>query len=109
MKHIIKCARSPFQAAWDGKKPFEVRKNDRDYVTGDLIEMYEVHDDGNPTGRLIVGPVSFVLHAERSFGGLNAGYVAFGFSSQSNIKQSRVKCRERLGMSENGERKPVVV
>jgi hypothetical protein len=39
--HELKCLRAPFQAVIDGTKRHEVRRADRDFKVGDLVELRE--------------------------------------------------------------------
>jgi hypothetical protein len=39
--HVLKCWRDPFQAVWDGRKLYEIRKDDRHYMAGDRITLRE--------------------------------------------------------------------
>lgn len=57
--HKLKTINPFFSAAWDGKKNFEVRKNDRDFREGDRIHLleYEAETD-NYTGRVIRGEIT---------------------------------------------------
>ena len=58
------------------RKSFEIRKNDRDYQTGDKIIQYEVDPETKrPTGRVGVGNVGYVLHQRDFPNGLQPGYV----------------------------------
>lgn len=50
--HYIKCEKEFYQDVEEGYKPFEVRKNDRDYRAGDDIVLREYDKDlGVLTGR----------------------------------------------------------
>jgi hypothetical protein len=40
-KHVLKCWPEFFQPVFDGKKNFELRKNDRDYKVGDVLVLRE--------------------------------------------------------------------
>lgn len=40
-EHKLKCSREQFQQVWLGFKTFEIRKNDRNYLKGDLITLLE--------------------------------------------------------------------
>ncbi len=69
--HTLKTDPAVFQAVWDDKKTYEIRKNDRDYQVGDVVvlrELVNTGDDmqfcGKPlayTGRTISNTISHVL------------------------------------------------
>lgn len=40
-KHVLKTWREPFDAVWTGAKPYEYRKNDREYQVGDTLFLCE--------------------------------------------------------------------
>ncbi len=48
MIHVVKCYPKFFKALADGSKPFEVRKNDRIYETGDLLAANEFLPEEDP-------------------------------------------------------------
>lgn len=66
--HHLKTWPSFFQDVRDGTKRFEVRKNDRDFATGDHLVLHEFtpdpshHSGGDYTGRTVTAQVGFVLH-----------------------------------------------
>lgn len=39
--HVIKSCPQQFQEVIDGARPFEIRKDDRDYATGDTVVLVE--------------------------------------------------------------------
>lgn len=74
-----------FQASWRGAKPFEIRRNDRDFQEGNLLRLRETQfsgtemADGSPliyTGRELVVEVTYVLRGPRY--GLLAGWAILG-------------------------------
>lgn len=75
MRHELKLNKIYFEEALNGKKPFEIRYNDRDYKVGDEIVLKE-WDDGY-TGREISGKITYILKS--AFVGLARGYVAFTY------------------------------
>jgi hypothetical protein len=83
--HHLKCWPHFFDAVVSGQKPFEVRKNDRDFRVGDRIVMYEWHPDDAKereaegyTGREVRGDVTYVMDAEIFAGAVGPGYVVLG-------------------------------
>lgn len=61
-RHILKTWLQPFQAVWDGVKTFEVRKNDRNYESGDQLLLREYDPTTETyTGREIACWTPFVL------------------------------------------------
>lgn len=73
-RHKLKIAKMFFDAIEDGTKTFELQKNDRNYMTGDILELREMMD-GNPTGRELEKEVIYVLEG---FRGLEEGYCILG-------------------------------
>lgn len=61
--HSLKTWPAYFEAVASGKKKFEVRKNDRDFKTGDELWLEEFNQiTGEYTGRTIAMRVTFVLY-----------------------------------------------
>jgi hypothetical protein len=65
-----------FDALLSGIKPFEIRKNDRDFWAGDLLVLNEFEPEGRGyTGRGLTRTVSYVTDYEQQ-----AGFVVLGLS-----------------------------
>lgn len=71
--HKLKTLPKYFQNTIEGKKPFEVRLNDRDYKVGDTVVLEE-WENGKYSGREIGGKIDYILN---DFIGLKDGYIAF--------------------------------
>lgn len=69
-RHKLKLAKMFFEDARLGRKSFELRKNDRDYQIGDILELREM-DNGEPTGRVIEKEITYILEG---FAGLKEDY-----------------------------------
>ncbi|WP_285823946.1 ParB/RepB/Spo0J family partition protein [Schaedlerella arabinosiphila] len=74
--HQIRLGVEFFKDVCSGAKPFEIRKNDRDYKTGDILEMMEFAS-GMHTGRSVKVLVTYILDA---YTGLKDGYCIMGTS-----------------------------
>lgn len=72
--HQIRLAAGYFDDVVSGKKPFELRKNDRGYKEGDILEMMEF-TDGRNTGRMVQMLVTYLLE---EYAGLVDGYCIMG-------------------------------
>lgn len=72
--HYIRLAAMYFDDVAAGVKTFELRKNDREYKTGDVLEMSEFKD-GRNTGRMIRCKVTYMLEG---YTGLTDGYCILG-------------------------------
>ena len=59
-RHKLKLAKMFFEDVRLGRKSFELRKNDRDYQIGDILELREM-DNGEPTGRVIEKEITYIL------------------------------------------------
>lgn len=67
--HTLKTWPEYFDAIWIGEKLFELRKNDRDYKVGDILELKEFNPDENKyTGREISCSISYILKGQNLFG-----------------------------------------
>ena len=86
MDHDVKCWPEYFEAVRDGRKPFDLRFNDRDYRVGDRLRLREWSPEGDYTGRelsesityILVGPFFNPSHDKVS-PGLTDGWVILGF------------------------------
>ena len=72
--HQIKLKAEFFDDAAAGRKSFELRKNDRNYKEGDVLEMEEVKD-GKKTGRKCSKRIVYMME---NFEGLEDGYCILG-------------------------------
>ena len=72
--HQIRLAAMFFDDIVSGRKPFELRKNDREYKEGDILEMLEFQD-GKNTGRVVKVLVTYLLE---DYTGLVEGYCIMG-------------------------------
>lgn len=68
--HQIRLAKPYFDDVVDGIKTFELRKNDRGYKKGDILEMMEFAD-GKNTGRMVKVLVTYILE---DYTGIEDGY-----------------------------------
>jgi hypothetical protein len=75
--HIVKCVSPFFEAVWEEHKPFEIRKDDRGYQTGDVIVLRHWDDAGryDRAGKALIFRIGFVL---RSYPAIRKGHCAFG-------------------------------
>lgn len=72
--HVLKTHPEYFQAITDGTKRFEVRKNDRDFKVGDILELREYDPNTYTyTGEWTYVHVSYIL--DNPDFGVKPGYV----------------------------------
>lgn len=73
-KHELKILPIYFQAQLEGKKNFEIRKNDRNYNVGDLLLLEEYNPETQEfTGREIAVKVTYITDYQQ-----RDGYVVLG-------------------------------
>lgn len=77
--HDIKIANEFYDDVASGKKKFELRKNDRGYKVGDMLDMEE-YKAGEPTGRHIMANIIYMLE---DYTGLEEGYCILGIEVES--------------------------
>lgn len=73
--HRLKTANPYFSDTWEHRKPFELRKNDRNFEVGDRVELVEF-DPSNPDllAREIHGHINYLL---KDYAGLESGFCIF--------------------------------
>lgn len=83
--HDLKVWPDYFRALVTGLKPFELRKNDRDFRPGDALRLRVWCPDARDyTGAEVVLNVTYVLAgAEGELFGLQPGYAVLGLSTLS--------------------------
>lgn len=78
-RHHLKTWPAPFQALWYRNKPFEIRKNDRNYAVGDTLLLQEWHPDSATWGeRIVSADVGYIL--DGGFG-LQDGYICMALTN----------------------------
>lgn len=67
--HDLKTWQSYFHAVLDGRKMFEIRRDDRDFRVGDTIRLLETeYGSGNYTGREVRRVITYILRREEDMG-----------------------------------------
>lgn len=75
-EHQLKIAPKYLTRILSGEKPFEIRKNDRDFQTGDYVSLNEWADN-KYTGNQVDVIITYVLTDTKL--GIKKGYCVFGF------------------------------
>lgn len=76
--HELRILQPFFDHVKDGKKKFEIRKNDRNFSVNDSLVLKETFDlNGEETGRKAYFDITYILHKGP---GLAKGYVILGIS-----------------------------
>lgn len=78
--HVIKCWPEFYEKLLTKEKPFELRKNDRDYKVGDLLRVREVRHSYCYTGRYSFYRITYVLKGP--WGGLGEGWAILGIKKE---------------------------
>lgn len=86
MLHKLKIKKEYYELVRNGMKPFEIRKNDRNYQTGDFVSFIPVNENGmiiphNKNKYLI----TYVFNGGEY--GLNPDYCVFGISEWIKFKE----------------------
>jgi hypothetical protein len=79
--HFLKVWPAYFERLKDGSKRFEVRKNDRDFQTGDYLVLDEWDPESEAhTGRCVTKRVSYTLYGPGH--GIADGYVVMSLEAE---------------------------
>ena len=76
MIHQLKCEAQYFEAVVQGRKLFEVRKNDRGIRPGDFLALNALNEDGEETGLCVLLRINYILDDPRF---VKEGTVIMGF------------------------------
>lgn len=87
-EHVLKTAPKFFDAVLQGVKPFEVRRNDRDYREGDVLVLREWYPGAHRySGRELRRRVMYVLqHTASPELGLKPGHVVLGLEIPQDLQ-----------------------
>jgi adenylate kinase family enzyme len=88
--HELKCWPEFFQRIWDKKKTFEVRKDDRGYMVGDVLKIREYDPCTKEySGRHVMAEVSYVMSGAAAFGfGVAKDHAVLSLSSCYNHREA---------------------
>lgn len=94
MRHILKIDEKWVERICSGQKTSEVRFNDRDYQTGDIICFRVIDSGGNEIikpGSLPVYEITHVLDSNQFPQGLQDGYCILSIAPLKQIKEGQDK------------------
>jgi ASC-1-like (ASCH) protein len=83
--HELKIWRRYFEAVVDGSKTFEVRRDDKQFEVGDLIDLREwidAGDDSSYSGRRVTVRVTYVMKG-RADNPIQEGYVILAIRKEN--------------------------
>jgi ASC-1-like (ASCH) protein len=78
MTHKLKILPEYYEQVLSGEKKFELRKNDRDYKTGDMLRIREWNKTYY-TGRTFICEIKYILKDCPDYG-LKNGFVILGIA-----------------------------
>ncbi len=81
-EHEIRLAASYYEDVANGRKCFELRKNNRGYKVGDGLKMLE-YKDGRYTGRKIEADIVYIME---EYSGLEEGYCILGIEVKGSVR-----------------------
>lgn len=76
--HELKIAPEYFRAVKEGKKTFEIRKNDRNFKVGEYIDLREYSGDKGYTGNRLCLKIVYMIESDWFPQGLKDGYCVLG-------------------------------
>lgn len=95
--HELKCHPHFFAAIAAGKKTFEIRRNDRDYRIGDMLNLREYDPTFGHTGRRLSGlEIVYIMQAE-DFPAILPGFIIMGLRGVPSMEDSREEPAKPIG------------
>ncbi|QJD54428.1 hypothetical protein P9A28_gp42 [Sphingomonas phage Eidolon] len=95
--HELKCHPHFFAAIAAGKKTFEIRRNDRDYRIGDMLNLREYDPTFGHTGRRLSGlEIVYMMMAE-DFPAILPGFVIMGLRGVPSMEDDRETPAKQIG------------
>lgn len=86
MIHELKIESQYFKEVINGKKTFEIRKNDRNFKVGDLVKLKEIDENKEYTGNESVFEITYITdYAQKE------NYIVFSISKISKSEFIRLK------------------
>jgi len=83
----LKTVNPYFEDVWQGRKTFEVRKNDRDFEVGDELNLFEYEPKETVkkfTGRRIEAKVTYMIDDKRF---VKNGFVVMGIFVTQRVSE----------------------
>mgnify|MGYP003016307113 CR=1 FL=1 len=77
LEHKLKIQQKYFEPVIQGKKRFEIRKNDRNFKVGDIVVLEEIDENNAYTGDSFKTKITFITDYQQK-----NGYVVFGISRE---------------------------
>lgn len=92
--HHVKTQPKYFRASLEGRKPFEVRRKDRDYQVGNVLVLEEWSPYGGYTGRKLVYMITYVLDDPEC---CKEGFVVLGLERRREHGEADVRNTKGTG------------
>ena len=96
MTHYIKLLIDFCDPVYEGRKTFEVRKNDRGYQTGDLVKFSPIDNDGVFVSHPIAEKTYKITYLLNGWG-IEANYCVFSIA-EDKVEVSKGKSIDTLGL-----------
>jgi len=89
-QHDLKCSTRFFQDVWDRLKTFEIRKDDREFNTGDTLLLREYSLHGGFSNRVIICKVGYKIKHNDFREGIKPGYCVLGLIDNLNVEDFKL-------------------
>ncbi len=100
MTHELKIRPNFFNEVLSGEKTFEIRKNDRKFKVGDLIELKECDKETGYTGRSAIFDITYVM-TDREY--VKKGFAVLGIKRHTPLNTFLEALRKAAETKEGAE------